>query len=126
MRAIRTDRSCRYRGEDGVTIVEVLVAFVLLMMMMLPVGVLFTSVTSQAALARQHQAALQLADTWVEVLSDPTSSPPVTGGAVITNVPAAPKAPPGVAPPVSTLAGTDFTVTANYSLALVNNGIVLS
>jgi len=121
VRATGADRSCRYRGEDGVTIVEVLVAFVLLMMMMLPVGVLFTSVTSQAALARQHQAALQLADTWVEVLSDPTSSPPVSGGAVITNVPAPPKAPPGVAPPVSTLAGTDFTVTANYTLALVNN-----
>ena len=121
VRAIRTDRSCRYRGEDGVTLIEVVVAFVLLLIFMLPAGVLITQVSNQAALARQHQAAVQLADAWIEILSNGNGTPPLNNGSVITNVPAPPTTTAGVVPPSHTIGGTNFTVMANYTEALVNN-----
>ena len=105
--------------DDGVSLIEVLVAFVVLLIVMLPMGILLTHVSNEAAVTRQRQAALQLADSWIEVLSNST---PPTGSdrAVMTNVPAAPVVAAGVQTPQPTLAGTTFAVTANYTEALVN------
>ncbi len=119
-RARSGNRWTSRHSDEGVTLVEVLVAFVLLLVVMLPMGILLTDVSKQAALARQRQAALQLADSWVSVLSN--ASPPTgSGGQVLTNTPQPPTAPTGVIAPASTLAGTAYAVTANYTEALVNN-----
>jgi hypothetical protein len=121
VRRVRADRrSSRRRGDDGVTLVEVLIAIVILLITMLPMGILLTSATSASVSARQRQAALQLADSWVEILSN---SQPPTGvdGTVLTNQPTAPVAPAGTQAPPSTLAGTNYTVTAAYAENLVND-----
>ena len=52
------------------TLVEVIVAGVILMVTMIPMGVLLANATSAAAQSRQREAAVQLADSWVEILSN--------------------------------------------------------
>lgn len=92
---------------------------------MLPMGILLTTVSSASTDARQRQAALQLADSWVEILSNsqpPTSTDPATPGSVLTNTPQTAVAPAGTRTPPTTLAGTTFTVQAAYSETLVTTG----
>lgn len=101
------------------TLVEVLVASIILLVTMIPMGMLLTSASSAAVAARQRQAALQLADSWVEILSN--SQPPTrSDGSVLTNSPRTPVAPAGTQTPPTTLAGTTYTVTANYVESFVN------
>jgi hypothetical protein len=108
------------RHDEGVTLIEVLIASVILLLTMLPMGILLTQVSSDAASARQRQAALQLADSWVEILAN--SQPPTgTNGSVLTNTPQTPVAPAGTQTPASVLGGTTFTVTAAYTENLVND-----
>jgi len=114
----------RRRGDAGVSIVEVLIASIILLITMLPMGILLTRVSSASADARQRQAALQLADSWVEILSNsqpPTSTDPAMPGSVLTNTPQTPVAPAGTRTPPSTLAGTTFAVKAAYSETLANS-----
>lgn len=119
-RAALGDRIVHRRSDDGITMVEVLVATIVLLVTMIPIGILLTNVSSVSATARQRQAALQLADSWVEILSN--SQPPTgTDGSVLTNVPSAPVAPAGTPTPPNTLAGTTFAVTASYTENLVND-----
>ncbi len=107
------------RGDDGVTLVEVMVAFAVLIITLLPLTYLLSSAVSGAVTSRQREAALQLADSWVEILSN--STPPTdASGNVLTNTPRTPTAPAGAITPKSTLAGTTFTVTANYTFQRVN------
>ena len=100
------------------SILEVVVSITILLIVMLPMGVLLSHSIAAATSARQHQAAVQLADAWMEILTNAT--PPTSGGAVVTNTPSTPVAPTGVTPPSSTLAGTTFSVTAAYAVASVN------
>ncbi len=100
--------------------IEVLVATIVLLVTMIPMGILLTNVSASAAQARQRQAALQLADSWVEILSN--SQPPTgTDGSVLTNTPKTPVAPAGTQAPSSELAGTAYAVTAAYTEDLVND-----
>ena len=101
-------------GDDGVTMIEVLVATIVLLVTMIPMGFLLTSVSSASAQARQHEGALQLADSWVEILSN-SQPPTASGGSVLTNVPETPTAPAGISAPSNTLAGTTYSVTAAYT-----------
>ena len=109
-----------HRSDDGVTLIEVLIASVVLLLVMIPMGILLTSVTSASASARQRESALQLADSWVEILAN---SQPPTGpnGTVGDTVVSPPVAPAGTQAPSSTLAGTTYTVSAAYSLNLVKD-----
>jgi Tfp pilus assembly protein PilV len=111
----------RRRSDDGVTLVEVLVASVLLLVTMIPMGIFLTSATSSAVATRQREAALQLADSWVEILAN--SDPPTYEGTVnvVTGQGggAAPVLPAGVQPPPSTLVGTNYSVSAQYSINTV-------
>ena len=118
-RRVRRIRVDRRRSDEAVTLVEVLVASVVLLVTMIPMGMLLTSASSAAVAARQRQAALQLADSWVEILSN--SQPPThNDGSVITNSPRTPVAPAGTQTPPTTLAGTTYAVTANYVESFVN------
>lgn len=115
----------RRRGDDGVSLVEVLIASIILLITMLPMGILLTTVSSASTDARQRQAALQLADSWVEILSNsspPTSTDPATPGSVLTNTPRTPVAPANTLTPPTTLAGTTFGVQAAYSETSVTTG----
>jgi Tfp pilus assembly protein PilV len=103
-----------------VTLVEVLIASVVLLVVMIPMGILLTSVASASASARQREAALQLADSWVEILAN--SQPPTGANGAVGQVTVTPPvAPAGTQAPSSTLAGTTYTVSASYSLNLVND-----
>lgn len=100
-------------------------ALTVLLITVLPLSYLLTSAMSSAATARQRSAALQLADSWLEVLSNSTL-PTNTIGAIITNTPEDPASFPGVSAsttqiPKSTLAGTNFVVQANFTTQSVNN-----
>ena len=99
-------------------------ALTVLLITVLPLSYVLTSAMSSAANARQRSAALQLADSWLEVLSNSTL--PTTGGVIITNVPQNPATFPGLSAattqiPKSTLAGTPFVVQANFTTQSVNN-----
>jgi Tfp pilus assembly protein PilV len=81
------------RGDQGVTLIEVLVAFVVLIVALIPLSYLFTTSLIQAGQATNQQTALSIAEKWTEVLSNTT--PPVnpSTGAVITDVASAPQGP---------------------------------
>ncbi len=111
-------------NDEGVTLVEVLIASIILLLTMLPMGILLTQVSSDAADARQRQAGLQLADSWVEILSN--SQPPVgLNGSVLTSSvsgkPPPPIAPAGTKAPSNTLGGTTYTVSAVYGEFLASD-----
>ncbi|MGA2835481.1 MAG: hypothetical protein ABSF84_02675 [Acidimicrobiales bacterium] len=108
------------------TLVEVIVAGVVLLITMIPMGILLTNVSSDAVLARQHQAAEELADSWIQILSN--TSPPTnpSTGTVLTNetpttLTQAAAAAAGAPYPGSTFAGTTFTAQALYTENAVND-----
>ena len=99
---------------------EVMVALTILLIVILPIGYLLDATVGQATQARQRLAALQLAEQWVEILSN--STPPVIGNSVVTATPETPVDPAGQASAHPTIAGTTFTVTSTYTEQSVNNG----
>jgi Tfp pilus assembly protein PilV len=119
-RARAADRARGRESDEGLSLVEVLIAFVILMITMVPIGFLLDSTVAAANQARQREAANQLADSWMEVLSN--ASPPATNG-VITNGWTTPSAPQGAQTPTSTLPGTTFTIQSQYSLQSVNDEV---
>jgi Tfp pilus assembly protein PilV len=119
-------RSARHRrGDEGISLVEVMVAFTILLITVLPLTYLLTSAVSSAANSRQRVAALQLADSWLEVLSN-TTLPTNSSGAIVTNTPTDPSTFQGITAtstqiPKSPLAGTAFAVTAEFTTQSVSN-----
>ncbi len=74
----RRNTAAERRGhptDAGVTLVEVVVAFIVLMIAVLPATYLFGSSVIQAGQSTDQQAALSIAEQWVETLSNVT--PPV-------------------------------------------------
>ena len=107
------------RTDEGISLIEVVVAFTILMITLIPLGYLLNSAVAASANTRQRQAALQLADSWVEVVSNvtPSSQP-------LTNQPVDPNtlfSAPQTQIPSSTLAGTTYAVTVNYTLQTVKS-----
>ena len=107
--------------------VEVLVAAVLLLVTMIPMGIFLTNATSSAVAARQREAALQLADSWVEILSN---TQPLTNsdGSVLTSGTFAPQVPDGAQAPAGSgvpgtaqLAGTNYNISAQYRYEAVDD-----
>jgi trimeric autotransporter adhesin len=107
----RTPRSTTYRGtgrgrarsrfrgparlphdERGVTLIEVIVAFTVLMIALIPLSYLFTSTLIQAGQSDNELTALSLAEKWTEILSN--QSPPTNNlGEVAVNTNSAPEGP---------------------------------
>lgn len=115
-------RAARAAGwtDEGISLVEVLVAFVVLMITVVPLTYVLNTALAGATNARQKQAALQLADAWIEILSN--STPPTRNdgsGAIVTGS-VVPTAPAGAITPSSQLAGTNYTVMAQYTFQAVN------
>ena len=67
------------------SLIEVMVAAVVLLLIMIPMGILLTSISSAAVQTRQRQAAEQLADSWLQVLEN--TAVPVASGVPCTNTP---------------------------------------
>ncbi len=80
-------------GDDGLTLIEVLVAFVVLMVALIPLSYLFTTSVVEAGQANNQLTALSIAERWVETLAN--TSPPVNpnSGAVIVDTAEPPSGP---------------------------------
>ncbi len=124
-RARMANRIQGRHSDEGITLVEVMMAFIILMITMVPMGYLLTSTVQASATARQHQAALQLADSWMEILSNSNSAtnPPTRAdGTIITGqAQNLTTAPAGAETPNSTLVGTTYTAQATYDYVAVDN-----
>jgi type II secretory pathway pseudopilin PulG len=97
------------------TLVEVMVALVLLLITMLPLGYLVTNEVHQAATAKDRLAALGVAEKWVEILGTAQDPPPKSGSlAVDTGRQLIPQLPNGTSVPTATVGGTVFTILAEY------------
>ena len=103
------------RSDDGITLVEVLVSFLVLMIVIIPLTYLLTSEVQQAASSKNQVAALGLAEKWVEYLSTAEDPPPALGSlAVDTDKPLIPKLPNGTPVPSTTIGGTTFLIRSEY------------
>jgi Tfp pilus assembly protein PilV len=93
VRACTEERAAGRRTDSGVTLIEVVVAFAVLMIALVPLSYLFTTSLIQAGQATNQQTALSVAEKWAEVLSNVT--PPVNPatGAVVTDTNSAPAGP---------------------------------
>jgi hypothetical protein len=74
----------RARGDEGMTIIELVIAFTVLMAVLVPTALLLQNVIGQAATSRERLTALSVAEKWVEKLNN--SGPPLTTGVPETNV----------------------------------------
>jgi Tfp pilus assembly protein PilV len=93
VRARTAERAAGRAGDQGVTLIEVMVAFVVLMIALIPLSYLFTTSLVQAGQSKNQQAALSIAERWTETLSN--TSPPVNpnSGAVIVDTTEPPSGP---------------------------------
>ncbi len=108
------------------TLVEVLVAGVILLLTMIPMGIFLANATTAAAQTRQRQTAVQLADTWVEILGN-TQPPTRNDGAVYTGYTFSNPSTSsyfnfqGVQVPPASVGGTTYTVDATYLAEAAND-----
>ena len=116
LRARTASRSAGRHGDEGVTLIEVVVSFVILMIALIPLSYLFTTSVIQAGQSTNQQTALSIAEQWTETLSNVT--PPVnSNGEVITDTDGAPVGPSAgsttttAAYTVPTGLGTPTTIT---------------
>jgi type II secretory pathway pseudopilin PulG len=108
----------RRHEDDGVTLVEVMIAFAVLMIVMVPLGYLLTNEVGQAAQSRNQLSALDLAEKWVEILGTAQDPPPRSGSlGVHTNAPLIPQLPNGTSVPTETRGNTVYTLRSEYTWA---------
>ena len=110
--------------DQGMTLIEVVVAFVVLMIALIPLSYLFTTSVIQAGQSTNQQTALSIAEQWTETLSNVT--PPVnSNGEVVTDQDAAPVGPAAGSTtttaaytvPASLVTPTTITVAATTTFA---------
>jgi Tfp pilus assembly protein PilV len=111
--------SASTRGDTGMTLVEVMVALVLLLVTMIPLGYLVTNEVHQAASAKNSLAALGISEKWLEILGTAQDPPPRSGAlAVDTGRLLIPIRADGTPLPnngTESRGGTTFTVRAEYT-----------
>ena len=100
-------------SETGVTLIEVLVAFSILLLALIPLTYLLDNQVGQASQSRNRITALSIAETAVETLSNYTE-PANAYGELVTDTPAAPT---GGLPATQTLSGVTYTTSVEYSWA---------
>ncbi len=130
VRSRTAERAAGRRTDDGISLIEVVVAFAILLVALVPLSYLFTTSLIQAGQSKNQQTALSIAEGWAEVLSNTT--PPVNpvSTAVIVDTPEAPSG-PWQSSAATTVAGTSVgkflnavssvtvTSTANFAAASV-------
>ena len=113
-------------SDSGVTLIEVMVAFVILMITVLPASYLLSNEVGQASTARDSLTALGIAEQWMEQLAQAQDPPPQNSNlGVWTNTLLSPSLlPAGWAPgslPV-TRGGVTYKVSAEYNWASPSGG----
>jgi Tfp pilus assembly protein PilV len=100
-------------SNEGLTLIEVIVAFTVLIIALIPLSYLFTTALIQAGQSANEQTALSLAEKWTEVLAN--QSPPTNNlGEVAVNQNAAPEGPITTATTATvTITQTNPTVAGN-------------
>ena len=92
VRARTAERAAGRPSDDGVSLIEVMVAFTILMIALIPLSYLFTTSLIQAGQSKNQLTALSIAEKWTEILSNVT--PPTNSyGEVIVDANAAPAGP---------------------------------
>ena len=96
--------------DEGLTLIEVVVAFTVLMIVLIPMSYLFTSSVIAAGQSKNQTQALSIAEKWLEIASNQT--PPVNcNGEVIVDQSVPPTAPGAPATTVSTLSNNKTLAT---------------
>jgi Tfp pilus assembly protein PilV len=91
VRARVAGRAAGHRTDQGVSLIEVMVAFAILMIAMIPLSYLFESSVIQAGQSTNQQTGLSVADQWMETLGN--ENPPTNAlGEVTVNHQSAPTA----------------------------------
>ena len=86
---------------------------------MIPMGIFLANATSAAPQSRQREAAVQLADSWVEILAN--SQPPThSDGAVAVDTTGHPHRPGGHPGPAVDPGGHHLPCKAIYTIAAAN------
>ncbi len=114
------------RDESGVGIVEVAIAFTVMLLVLVPVAYLLMNVLTQTGNARQKVTALGIAEQWIETMNDygpPLNaqglpSPPI--GQSVPTTPTAPLPSPYNLNPVSTVGSVTYTASATFNWNTVN------
>jgi type II secretory pathway pseudopilin PulG len=74
----------RSRADDGLTLVEVLIAFLILTIILVPIATLLANAIGQAATSRERLTALGIAESCIETLNN--EGPPLSQGVPETGV----------------------------------------
>jgi Tfp pilus assembly protein PilV len=111
-------------SDSGVSLIEVMIAFVVLMVAMVPLGYLMSSVLASSAQTQQQVEGLQLAERWLDVVSN--SNPPTVTVGGETYVPLGtsqtPTDPAGYLTASPTINGTHFHTRVSYTEQAVSSG----
>ena len=104
----------RYSQEAGLTLVEVMVAFVVLLIVMIPFSYTLIAQVQSSVISKQRLTAIGLAETWVETLSNTTPPSNSLGGPAVGVF-----APPVISgsPAQVTVAGSTYSSDVEYSWA---------
>ena len=128
-------KSAGRADDSGLSLIEVVVAFVVLLIAILPLSYLFTTSLISAGQSTNQQTALSIAEAWAETLANTT--PPVTAssGAVVVNTAEPPAGPaPTFTPPtvtfgsnnkaLDTVSTINVTSTTNFANPVTSSGTV--
>src|ERR1035437_795783 len=102
----------RHNLEAGFSLVEVMVAFVVLLIVMIPFSYLLVSQVQSSVISKQRLTAIGLAETWVETLSNTTPPSNSLGGPAVGVF-----APPVISgsPAQVTVAGSTYSSDVEHS-----------
>lgn len=132
---VRAAAEGRPLGDDGLTLIEVVIAFTVLLIALIPLTYLFTSEIIAAGQTNNQQTALSIAETWAETLSNTTPPANAATGAVIVDkavVPSAPVATGAIPTPITVAAAsankainavTSITVSSTTGLAAATTSV---
>jgi hypothetical protein len=108
----------RRQEETGFSLIEVMVAFVVLMVVMVPLAYMLVAQVDSAAMSKQRLTAIGLAETWAETLSN--STPPASSlGGPNVQVPGPPTV-SGSQIASQVVAGSTYSFTVEYAWDALN------
>jgi Tfp pilus assembly protein PilV len=117
----RSSRRAGRRDDSGLTLIEVMVAFTVLLIALIPLSYLFTTTLISAGQSTNQQTALSIAERWAETLSNATPPVNATTGAVIVDTQEAPSG-PAPSSAATTVSGTQTLSSSTTTITVAANG----
>jgi len=102
-------------SDSGVSLIEVVVAFSVLLVVLLPLTYLLTNEVQQAASAKNQLSALDIAEKWVEILGSAQDPPPTSGNLEVATGISAYPVQGGVSYPTQTEGNEVYHLSAEYN-----------